>query len=29
LERWRSTVITSLLVQGDPSQLGQIADLLG
>ncbi|GAA0906719.1 LLM class F420-dependent oxidoreductase [Virgisporangium aurantiacum] len=28
LERWRSTVITSLLIQGDPSQLKVIADLL-
>jgi F420-dependent oxidoreductase-like protein len=27
LARWRETVITSLLVQGDPSQLKQIADL--
>ena len=27
LARWRETVITSLLVQGDPSQLNQIADL--
>ncbi|GAA1039704.1 LLM class F420-dependent oxidoreductase [Virgisporangium ochraceum] len=27
LSRWRETVITSLLVQGDPGQLQQIADL--
>jgi F420-dependent oxidoreductase-like protein len=27
-QRWRETVITSLLVQGDPSQLKLIADLL-
>jgi F420-dependent oxidoreductase-like protein len=28
LQRWRDTVITSLLIQGDPSQLKVIADLL-
>jgi F420-dependent oxidoreductase-like protein len=27
-QRWRETVITSLLVQGDPGQLKQIAELL-
>ena len=26
---WRDTVITSLLIQGNPAQLGTIADLLG
>ncbi len=28
LQRWQGTVLTSLLVQGDPGQLRQIADLL-
>jgi F420-dependent oxidoreductase-like protein len=29
VQRWRETVITSLLVQGDPGQLRTIAELLG
>jgi F420-dependent oxidoreductase-like protein len=29
LERWRSTVLTTMLVQGPPELLGQIAELVG